>query len=373
MAEFPEPREPIYGVELFDDLHIYLPDLLYNSSRFASVQDLLQYVQQQTRANFNLYNRGALQYQREQERVARETPPQLPRRVRPAAAEAAETVAAPPAPRYAPAPPLVTPLLSTPIATGSATVAAETGVPITQPPSMRMLPTPIPPAQTSTPAEATVPASAEPASAAPAAAGAGATSLHTTTYARQQFNTASGRSVQSTPFRSPRAANATPSFRVSYPANAGLEFGATPLGTSLLGFDFQRFDDGTAPNLGNTNQLLTSLLGLAFGDTGGAAIGGLPASFLEPVVVRPTPAQIDAASEVVSLFASLEGNCAVCQDGLDTGQQVRRLNACGHNFHQECIDTWFERSVQCPVCRHDIREPAAAAAPVPAPEQENVD
>jgi hypothetical protein len=34
----------------------------------------------------------------------------------------------------------------------------------------------------------------------------------------------------------------------------------------------------------------------------------------------------------------------------------RILNSCQHVYHRGCIDTWFERSVFCPSCRHDVRD-----------------
>lgn len=54
--------ETVYGVQLFDDLHNYLPDILYNHRRFHSVQGLLDYVSQQTRSHFNLFDRGQRLY-----------------------------------------------------------------------------------------------------------------------------------------------------------------------------------------------------------------------------------------------------------------------------------------------------------------------
>ena len=50
--------ETVYGVQLFDDLHNYLPDVLYNHRRFQNVQGLLDYIHQQTRNHFNLFERG---------------------------------------------------------------------------------------------------------------------------------------------------------------------------------------------------------------------------------------------------------------------------------------------------------------------------
>jgi hypothetical protein len=76
---------------------------------------------------------------------------------------------------------------------------------------------------------------------------------------------------------------------------------------------------------------------------------------LEPVIVRPTEQQIAAATTIE--LVEREGEvCAVCQEGIDIGAEARSLNACDHMFHAGCIDTWFERNVRCPVCRHDIRD-----------------
>lgn len=85
--------------------------------------------------------------------------------------------------------------------------------------------------------------------------------------------------------------------------------------------------------------------------------GGGP-GFMEPVVVRPTREQIEAGSAIEIVDAENEV-CAICQDELSAGSQARSLVACDHRFHIGCIDTWFERNVRCPVCRHDIREGVA--------------
>ena len=384
-----EPMEPIYGVQLFDDLHMYLPDILYNSDRFATVPDLLQYVQNQTRAHFNLFNRGRLLYQAQQMQPVQEGPLSLPRRAQrpsPAASAVPPPASAVPYPTFPPAPPPNAPLLSAPLlsaplrsaiatalqephaeATESATAGEDlihtiirrltessdvsgqdvstNATPVTTPRPAVMLSTPTPPR----------PASVLAAGGAGAGAGAANTPLFTTTYSGiRGFNSGPNRSLPNAPFHSSRV---EPSVLFQFDTNGPGQFGEDVHG------------------LGNTSQLLTSLLGLAFGDTTGGlgglgglgTFGGLPASFLEPVIVRPTIAQIDAASEVLTLSAPLEGNCAVCQDTLETGNEIRRLTACTHAFHQECIDTWFERSVQCPVCRHDVRETATSQVPVPAP------
>jgi hypothetical protein len=77
--------------------------------------------------------------------------------------------------------------------------------------------------------------------------------------------------------------------------------------------------------------------------------------FADPVLVRPTEAQIDAATVLNNVSVQLETPCAVCQDTMNVQQQTRTINACRHTFHVTCIDTWFQRNVHCPICRHDIR------------------
>ncbi len=85
--------------------------------------------------------------------------------------------------------------------------------------------------------------------------------------------------------------------------------------------------------------------------------------FLQPVIVHPTPEQIAENTTLGRLVSDTDHACAICQDSLTEEQQGRKLNACGHWFHQSCIDTWLERDVHCPVCRHDIREPLRPAEP----------
>jgi len=79
-------------------------------------------------------------------------------------------------------------------------------------------------------------------------------------------------------------------------------------------------------------------------------------SFLsQSVPVYPTSREIDNASTTFMTTEQQDDNCAICQDVIESNQTVRRLTHCNHYFHQLCIDTWFQRNVHCPSCRHDIR------------------
>ena len=78
---------------------------------------------------------------------------------------------------------------------------------------------------------------------------------------------------------------------------------------------------------------------------------------MDPVIVRPSADQI-SANTMIEINASEGEMCAICQDVVPVGGQVRTITICDHSFHVGCIDTWFQSNVRCPVCRHDIREDA---------------
>lgn len=97
---------------------------------------------------------------------------------------------------------------------------------------------------------------------------------------------------------------------------------------------------------------------------------GVNGQRFQDVVVRPTQAQIDAGSTLRTLEADSADNCAICQDRMRAEEEIRHLTGCNHDFHRACIDNWYERSVLCPTCRHDIRGPARTTptlGPQPTP------
>ena len=80
-------------------------------------------------------------------------------------------------------------------------------------------------------------------------------------------------------------------------------------------------------------------------------------SIFQDVVIHASQELIDEASNMRTLLMDLEETCSICQDRMRQGENIRKLNACQHEFHGGCIDNWFlQRSVLCPVCRHDIRD-----------------
>lgn len=48
-------------------------------------------------------------------------------------------------------------------------------------------------------------------------------------------------------------------------------------------------------------------------------------------------------------------SCCICYDSFESNIDIAELN-CKHNFHNECIGKWFEKSGTCPVCRFNVFE-----------------
>lgn len=48
------------------------------------------------------------------------------------------------------------------------------------------------------------------------------------------------------------------------------------------------------------------------------------------------------------------GDCAVCLSKFEQRDVLRLLPLCCHAFHVECIDTWLQSNLTCPLCRSAI-------------------
>eukprot|EP01084_Bolivina_argentea_P256763 432417_1 len=46
-------------------------------------------------------------------------------------------------------------------------------------------------------------------------------------------------------------------------------------------------------------------------------------------------------------------SCCICLYDYKNNDKIRKLN-CNHYFHQTCIDIWFKRNIQCPLCKQCV-------------------
>ena len=109
---------------------------------------------------------------------------------------------------------------------------------------------------------------------------------------------------------------------------------------------------------GTTNPTINILDQLLGRDIGANLGPQILSSFLNSnVIVRPTTEQINNATTTNTVnVLRLTDDCSICQDGMIQNEEIRTINHCGHKFHKDCIDIWFQTNVRCPICRHDIRE-----------------
>jgi len=53
---------------------------------------------------------------------------------------------------------------------------------------------------------------------------------------------------------------------------------------------------------------------------------------------------------------TFDGNCScsICIGECESGEMIRQL-PCTHRFHKDCIDTWLESNITCPICKKYLR------------------
>nr|CAB3449482.1 unnamed protein product [Digitaria exilis] len=84
-----------------------------------------------------------------------------------------------------------------------------------------------------------------------------------------------------------------------------------------------------------------------------AAIDALPAF----AYARPGHGNGADGGSSSSSKARRSALCSVCLEDVEAGEVVRRLPACGHLFHVECIDMWLHSHATCPLCRSGVSPP----------------
>ncbi len=267
--------ETLYGVGLLDDLHNFFPALLYDSSEFHSVQDVLRYIQQQSRARFDLFSYGLREYQ------ASHSPPRAS-------------------------------VLSAGRSFDQLRLLQHIGQ---RNPSNLRSPTQI---------------------------------------VRVNLDESQGHDADTEEEIEEEESTVQPQAVSPSPTNTltATENGIASLLLELLNVS----STARTPSVLEAPSILTTTRNLWLPLTSQRTN-----TFLEPVIIRPSPEQIQQHTTVGNVASDQDITCAICQDNLQPEQEGRKLNVCGHWFHKICIDTWFERNVHCPVCRHDVR---VSASPV---------
>lgn len=63
--------------------------------------------------------------------------------------------------------------------------------------------------------------------------------------------------------------------------------------------------------------------------------------------------KIDFCAPVIIIDTSKDECCPICLDDISKKQYARRLVKCKHTYCGKCIEQWFEKNHNCPVCKED--------------------
>ena len=79
----------------------------------------------------------------------------------------------------------------------------------------------------------------------------------------------------------------------------------------------------------------------------------------DPVIIDYEYYIFDVEDSDVFFFSELESTekqhfndiCAICKD---ENHEDEVVTVCGHFFHADCVQEWFERQSRCPFCCKEI-------------------
>ena len=63
---------------------------------------------------------------------------------------------------------------------------------------------------------------------------------------------------------------------------------------------------------------------------------------------------IEQQTDLIDLKEDEESDCVICLNKLLKDEKCRKIQICGHIFHQDCIEKWLLRCKECPLCRKSI-------------------
>lgn len=86
--------------------------------------------------------------------------------------------------------------------------------------------------------------------------------------------------------------------------------------------------------------------------------GGFLNSFLQPIIIRPTQAQIENATCSLvygEIIEPINTSCPISLETFTETSEVTLIKHCKHIFNKQNLMSWFNGNCKCPVCRYDIR------------------
>jgi hypothetical protein len=78
---------------------------------------------------------------------------------------------------------------------------------------------------------------------------------------------------------------------------------------------------------------------------------------LEDVKVGLTEKQMKQCTTVIHHpYASHDTNCSICLCELSSSEEatIRRIENCGHEYHEQCLFQWLKDHKKCPLCNEDL-------------------
>ncbi|KAL2925359.1 RING-H2 finger protein ATL57 [Bienertia sinuspersici] len=75
----------------------------------------------------------------------------------------------------------------------------------------------------------------------------------------------------------------------------------------------------------------------------------MSAKGVDPTTVKSLPVHAYYGGGAKQGIEEME--CAICLSEFEDREWIKEIPYCGHVFHVECIDTWLESHVTCPLCR----------------------
>lgn len=68
------------------------------------------------------------------------------------------------------------------------------------------------------------------------------------------------------------------------------------------------------------------------------------------MIRKNQPSKQERLQDYIIVNKEFENNeCIICLERMNIGEKIKILN-CGHMYHNECINEWFKRKRECPLC-----------------------